>query len=35
MSWRLFEESTNLLKQELKMPETYSAIITATADCIS
>ena len=29
---RLFEEPTNLLKQELKMPETYNAIITAIAD---
>jgi len=31
-SGRLFEEPTNLLKQELKMPETYNAIITAIAD---
>jgi AAA+ ATPase superfamily predicted ATPase len=31
-SGRLFEEPTNLLKQELKMPETYTAIITAIAD---
>jgi AAA+ ATPase superfamily predicted ATPase len=30
-SGRLFEEPTNLLKQELKMPETYNAIITAVA----
>jgi AAA+ ATPase superfamily predicted ATPase len=29
---RLFEEPANLLKQELKMPETYNAIITAIAD---
>ena len=28
---RLFEEPANLLKQELKMPETYNAIITAIA----
>jgi len=28
---RLFEEPTNLLKQELKKPETYNAIITAIA----
>jgi len=28
---RLFEEPTNLLKQELKMPETYNAIIAAIA----
>jgi len=31
-SGRLFEEPTNLLKQELKIPETYNAIITAIAD---
>jgi len=31
-SGRLFEEPTNLLKQELKMPQTYNAIITAIAD---
>jgi len=31
-SGRLFEEPANLLKQELKMPETYNAIITAIAD---
>jgi len=31
-SGRLFEEPSNLLKQELKMPETYNAIITAVAD---
>ena len=31
-SGRLFEEPTNLLKQELKMPETYNAIITAIAN---
>ena len=30
-SGRLFEEPTNLLKQELKMPETYNAIIAAIA----
>jgi AAA+ ATPase superfamily predicted ATPase len=30
-SGRLFEEPTNLLKQELKIPETYNAIITAIA----
>ena len=30
-SGRLFEEPANLLKQELKMPETYNAIITAIA----
>ena len=29
---RLFEEPTNLLKQELRMPETYNAIIAAIAD---
>jgi AAA+ ATPase superfamily predicted ATPase len=29
---RLFEEPSNLLKQELKNPETYNAIITAIAD---
>lgn len=29
---RLFEEPFNLLKQELKMPETYNAIISATAE---
>jgi len=28
---RLFEEPSNLLKQELKMPETYNAIIAAIA----
>ena len=28
---RLYEEPTNLLKQELKIPETYNAIITAVA----
>ena len=28
---RLFEEPANLLKQELKMPETYNAIISAIA----
>jgi len=31
-SGRLFEEPINLLKQELKMPETYNAVITAIAD---
>ena len=31
-SGRLFEEPANLLKQELKIPETYNAIITAIAD---
>ena len=31
-SGRLFEEPANLLKQELKMPETYNAIIAAIAD---
>ncbi|MDR1960738.1 MAG: ATP-binding protein, partial [Gracilibacteraceae bacterium] len=31
-SGRLFEEPTNLLKQELKIPETYNAVITAIAD---
>ncbi|MDR0468608.1 MAG: ATP-binding protein [Peptococcaceae bacterium] len=31
-SGRLFEEPANLLKQELKMPETYNAIISAIAD---
>jgi AAA+ ATPase superfamily predicted ATPase len=31
-SGRLFEEPANLLKQELKMPETYNAIIGAIAD---
>jgi AAA+ ATPase superfamily predicted ATPase len=31
-SGRLFEEPTNLLKQELKSPQTYNAIITAIAD---
>jgi AAA+ ATPase superfamily predicted ATPase len=31
-SGRLFEEPTNLLKQELKMPQTYNAILTAIAD---
>jgi AAA+ ATPase superfamily predicted ATPase len=31
-SGRLFEEPTNLLKQELKIPETYNAIIAAVAD---
>ncbi len=30
-SGRLFEEPENLLKQELKMPETYSAIISSIA----
>jgi len=30
-SGRMFEEPTNLLKQELKMPETYNAIIAAIA----
>ena len=30
-SGRLFEEPANLLKQELKSPETYNAIITAIA----
>jgi hypothetical protein len=30
-SGRLFEEPVNLLKQELKMPETYNAILTAIA----
>ena len=30
-SGRLFEEPTNLLKQELKMPETYNAIVAAIA----
>ena len=30
-SGRLFEEPANLLKQELKMPETYNAIIAAIA----
>ena len=30
-SGRLFEEPSNLLKQELKMPETYNAIIAAVA----
>ncbi|MDR1687789.1 MAG: ATP-binding protein [Clostridiales bacterium] len=30
-SGRLFEEPSNLIKQELKMPETYNAIITAIA----
>jgi len=30
-SGRLFEEPSNLLKQELKMPETYNAIISAIA----
>ena len=30
-SGRLFEEPSNLLKQELKIPETYNAIITAIA----
>jgi len=30
-SGRLFEEPVNLLKQELKMPETYNAIIAAIA----
>ena len=29
---RLFEEPTNLLKQELKIPETYNAIIAAIAE---
>ena len=31
-SGRLFEEPANLLKQELKMPETYNAIIAAIAE---
>jgi AAA+ ATPase superfamily predicted ATPase len=31
-SGRLFEEPSNLLKQELKIPHTYNAIITAIAD---
>lgn len=31
-SGRLYEEPANLLKQELKMPETYNAIIAAIAD---
>ena len=31
-SGRLFEEPANLLKQELKNPETYNAIITAIAN---
>ncbi|MDR1271784.1 MAG: ATP-binding protein [Clostridiales Family XIII bacterium] len=31
-SGRLFEEPPNLLKQELKIPQTYNAIITAIAD---
>lgn len=31
-SGRLFEEPMNLLKQELRSPETYSAILTAVAD---
>jgi AAA+ ATPase superfamily predicted ATPase len=31
-SGRLFEEPSNLLKQELKFPETYNAIITAIAE---
>jgi len=31
-SGRLFEEPENLLKQELRIPETYNAIITAVAD---
>lgn len=30
-SGRLFEEPSNLLKQELKMPQTYNSIITAIA----
>jgi AAA+ ATPase superfamily predicted ATPase len=30
-SGRLFEEPSNLLKQELKMPQTYNAVITAIA----
>jgi AAA+ ATPase superfamily predicted ATPase len=30
-SGRLFEEPANLLKQELKMPETYNAIVAAIA----
>jgi AAA+ ATPase superfamily predicted ATPase len=30
-SGRLFEEPSNLLKQELKMPQTYNGIITAIA----
>jgi AAA+ ATPase superfamily predicted ATPase len=31
-SGRFFEEPSNLLKQELKMPQTYNGIITAMAD---
>jgi len=31
-SGRLFEEPTNLIKQELNIPETYNAIIAAIAD---
>ncbi|MDR0286460.1 MAG: ATP-binding protein [Clostridiales bacterium] len=31
-SGRLFEEPTNLVKQELKIPETYNAVINAIAD---
>jgi AAA+ ATPase superfamily predicted ATPase len=31
-SGRFFEEPANLLKQELKMPQTYNGIITAIAD---
>jgi len=31
-SGRLFEEPANLLKQELRFPETYNAIITAIAE---
>jgi AAA+ ATPase superfamily predicted ATPase len=29
---RLFEEPTNLIKQELKIPQTYNAVIAAIAD---
>jgi AAA+ ATPase superfamily predicted ATPase len=31
-SGRLFEEPTNLIKQELKIPQTYNAVIAAIAD---
>ena len=31
-SGRLFEEPSNLIKQELKMPETYNAIISSIAE---
>ncbi|MCL1831000.1 MAG: hypothetical protein FWG21_06180 [Oscillospiraceae bacterium] len=31
-SGRLFEEPTNLLRQELRIPETYNSIIAAIAD---